>query len=48
MGIVYNIYSDNGRLHFDIFMPTDKSQPTQVPKDIDSRVVEYEKEFLCS
>ena len=44
--VVYNTYADKGRLHFDVFIPTDKSQATQVPKDIDSKAVEYAKEFL--
>jgi Domain of unknown function (DUF2024) len=44
--VVYNTYADKGRLHFDVFIPTDKSQSTQVPKEIDSEAVEYAKEFL--
>jgi hypothetical protein len=44
--VVYNTYADKGRLHFDVFIPTDKSQPTQVPKEIDAEAVEYAKEFL--
>ena len=44
--VVYNTYADKGRLHFDVFIPTDKSQSTQVPKEIDSEAVGYAKEFL--
>ncbi len=44
--VVYNTYADKGRLHFDVFIPTDKSQPTHVPKEIDAKAVEYAKEFL--
>jgi hypothetical protein len=44
--VVYNTYADKGRLHFDVFIPTDKSQPIQVPKEMDSKAVEYAKEFL--
>jgi hypothetical protein len=44
--VVYNTYAGKGRLHFDVFIPTDKSQPTQVPKEIDDETVEYAKEFL--
>jgi hypothetical protein len=44
--VVYNTYADKGRLHFDVFIPTDKSQSTQVPKEIDAEAVGYAKEFL--
>ena len=44
--VVYNTYADKGRVHFDVFIPTDKSQPTQVPKEMDTEAVEYAKEFL--
>jgi Domain of unknown function (DUF2024) len=44
--VVYNTYADKGRVHFDVFIPTDKSQPTQVPKEMDNKAVEYAKEFL--
>lgn len=44
--VVYNTYADKGKLHFDVFIPTDKSQSTQVPEKIDSEAVEYAKEFL--
>ena len=44
--VVYNTYADKGVLHFDVFIPTDKSQSTQVPEEIDSEAVEYAKEFL--
>ena len=44
--VVYNTYADKGRLHFDVFIPTDKSQATQVSSEIDSKAVEYAKEFL--
>src|SRR5690349_12266111 len=44
--VVYNTYADKGRLHFDVFVPTDKSQAGQVSKDIDAKAVEYAKEFL--
>ena len=44
--VVYNTYADQGRLHFDVFIPTDKSQSIQVPKEIDAEAVEYAKEFL--
>ncbi|MER3408337.1 MAG: hypothetical protein C4292_06345 [Nitrososphaera sp.] len=44
--IVYNTYADGGRLHFDVFIPTDKSSAMQIPKDMDMQAVEYAKEFL--
>jgi hypothetical protein len=44
--VVYNTYADKGRVHFDVFIPTDKSQPTQVPKEMDNEAIEYAKEFL--
>ena len=44
--IVYNTYANGGKLHFDVFVPTDKSQATQVPKEMDMKAVEYAKEFL--
>jgi hypothetical protein len=44
--VVYNTYADKGSIHFDIFIPTDKSQAEKVPKYIDSKAVEYAKEFL--
>ncbi len=44
--VVYNTYADEGRLHFDVFIPTDKTRSTQVPKEIDSEAVDYAKEFL--
>jgi hypothetical protein len=46
--VVYKTYADIGRLNFDVFIPTDKSQSTQVPKEIDSDAVEYAKDFLRS
>ncbi|AIF82923.1 protein of unknown function (DUF2024) [Candidatus Nitrososphaera evergladensis SR1] len=44
--VVYNTYADGGRLHFDVFIPTDKSNAGQVSKDMDAQAVEYAKEFL--
>lgn len=44
--VVYNTYADSGRLHFDVFIPTDKSQSTQVPEEIDAQAAQYAKEFL--
>ena len=44
--VVYNTYADGGKLHFDVFVPTDKSQASQVSKDMDAKAVEYAKEFL--
>jgi hypothetical protein len=44
--IVYNTYANGGKLHFDVFVPTDKSQASQVSKDMDAKAVEYAKEFL--
>ena len=44
--VVYNTYADKGRLHFDVFIPTDKSQSMQVTKEMDDEAVEYAKEFL--
>ena len=45
--IVYNTYANGGQLHFDVFIPTEKSQASQVAKDIDAKAVEYAKEFLA-
>jgi len=44
--VVYNTYADNRRLHFDVFIPTEKADPSQVPKEVDTQAVEYAKEFL--
>lgn len=44
--VVYNTYADGRRLHFDVFIPTDKADPSQVPKEVDTKAVEYAKEFL--
>ncbi len=44
--VVYNTYADNRRVHFDVFIPTDKGDPSQVPKEVDTQAVEYAKEFL--
>ena len=44
--VVYNTYADKGRLHFDVFITTDKSQASQVSRETDSKAVEYAKEFL--
>ena len=44
--VVYNTYADDRRIHFDVFIPTDKVDPTQVPKNVDTEAVEYAKEFL--
>lgn len=44
--VVYNTYADGGKLHFDVFIPTDKSNAGQVPKDMDAQAVEHAKEFL--
>jgi Domain of unknown function (DUF2024) len=44
--VVNNTYADGGKLHFDVFIPTDKSQPSQVSKDMDAKAVVYAKEFL--
>jgi hypothetical protein len=39
--VVYNTYADKGRLHFDVFIPTDRSQAAQVSKETDAKAVEY-------
>ncbi|HVX01525.1 MAG TPA: DUF2024 family protein [Nitrososphaera sp.] len=44
--VVYNTYAEGGKLHFDVFIPTDKSTAGQVSKDMDAKAVEYAKEFL--
>jgi hypothetical protein len=44
--IVYNTYADRGRLHFDVFVPTDKSSSGQISREMDAQAVEYAKEFL--
>ncbi len=44
--VVYNTYADDRRIHFDVFIPTDKGDPSQVPKEVDTQAVEYAKEFL--
>lgn len=44
--VVYNTYADGGNLHFDVFIPTDKSNAAQVSKEMDAQAVEYAKEFL--
>jgi len=44
--VVYNTYADDRRIHFDVFIPTDKSNPAEVQKEVDDKAVEYAKEFL--
>ena len=44
--IVYNTYADGGKLHFDVFIPTDKSRAELVAKDTDAQAVQYAQEFL--
>lgn len=44
--VVYNTYADGGRLHFDVFVPTDRAKASQVPKEMDAKAIEYAKEFL--
>lgn len=44
--VVYNTYADNRKLHFDVFIPTDKTDAYEVPKEADTQAVEYAKEFL--
>ncbi len=44
--VVYNTYADDRRVHFDVFIPTDKTDPSQVPKEVDTEAIEYAKEFL--
>ena len=44
--VVYNTYADGRKLHFDVFIPTDKSQAGQITSEIDAKAVEYAKEFL--
>jgi|SRR5579875_776045 hypothetical protein len=44
--VVYNTYADGRRIHFDVFVPTDKKRTSQVPKEMDDKAVEYAKEFL--
>jgi hypothetical protein len=44
--VVYNTYADDRKIHFDVFIPTDKTNPSEVPKEVDTHAVEYAKEFL--
>ncbi len=44
--VVYNTYADGRKIHFDVFIPTDKADASQVPKEVDTHAVEYAKEFL--
>ncbi len=44
--VVYNTYADNKRIHFDVFIPTEKENAAEVPKEVDTQAVEYAKEFL--
>ena len=44
--VVYNTYADGGKLHFDVFIPTDKSNAGQVPKDMDDHAVVYAMDFV--
>ena len=46
--IVYNTYADGGKVHFDVFIPTDKGRASQVPDEMDAKAVEYAKEFLLA
>lgn len=45
--VVYNTYANGGKLHFDVFIPTDKSQTSQIPQDMDAKAKEYAEEFLA-
>lgn len=44
--IVYNTYADDHKIHFDVFIPTDKKKAHEVDKEFDAKAVEYAKEFL--
>jgi len=44
--VVYNTYADDHRIHFDVFIPTDKRNAAEIAKEIDAKAVEYAKEFL--
>lgn len=44
--VVYNTYAAGRSIHFDVFIPTDKSDPSEVPAEIDKQALEYAKEFL--
>lgn len=44
--VVYNTYADGGKIHFDVFIPTEKRHANEVSGDIDAKAVEYAKEFL--
>ncbi|MFQ5940549.1 MAG: DUF2024 family protein [Nitrososphaerales archaeon] len=44
--VVYNTYADNHNIHFDVFIPTEKTNPSEIPKEVDAHAVEYAKEFL--
>lgn len=46
--VVYNTYAEGGRLHFDVFIPTDKSTASQISNELDEKAVEYAKDFLKS
>ncbi|RMF29147.1 MAG: DUF2024 family protein [Candidatus Nitrosothermus koennekii] len=44
--VVYNTYAAGRSIHFDVFIPTDKADVNEVPKEYDEKAVEYAKEFL--
>lgn len=44
--VVYNTYADGGKLHFDVFVPTNKTRTSEIGKEMDAEAVEYAKEFL--
>lgn len=44
--VVYNTYAANRKIHFDVFIPTDKTDTSEVPPEYDKKAVEYAKEFL--
>ena len=46
--VVYDTYADGGKIHFDVFLVTDKRSTTDVPEAIDLRAREVASQFLSA
>lgn len=44
--VVYNTYADGRKIHFDVFVPTDKVRNSQIPQEMDVKAIKYAKEFI--
>lgn len=45
---VYDTYADGGRIHFDVFLPTDRRSVTELPADMDTQALAVAQKFLAA